>query len=43
MEKLSGGGHLTMAGAQLKGVSLEEATAKLREAIEEFTRGSDRE
>ena len=43
MEKLSGGGHLTVAGAQLKGVSLEEATAKLREAIEEFTRGSDRE
>lgn len=43
MEKLSGGGHLTVAGAQLKGASLEEATAKLREAIEEFTRASDNE
>ena len=43
MEKLGGGGHLTVAGAQLKGTSLEDATAKLREAIEEFTRGSDKE
>ena len=27
MEKLGGGGHLTMAGAQTKGITLEEAAA----------------
>lgn len=34
MEELGGGGHLTMAGAQLKNVSLEEARRKLIEAID---------
>lgn len=34
MEELGGGGHLTMAGAQLKDVSLEEAQAQLEKAIE---------
>ena len=34
LEKLGGGGHLTMAGAQLKGASMEEAIAKLEEAID---------
>lgn len=34
MEELGGGGHLTMAGAQLKDVSLEEAQSQLEKAIE---------
>ncbi len=34
LEKLGGGGHLTMAGAQLKGASMEEAIAKLEEVLE---------
>ncbi len=33
MEKLGGGGHLTMAGAQLKDVSLEEAEEQIVQAI----------
>lgn len=33
LERLGGGGHLTMAGAQLKGATTEEAIAKLEEAI----------
>ena len=34
LERLGGGGHLTMAGAQLYGASAEEAIAKLEEAID---------
>ncbi len=34
MEKLGGGGHLTMAGAQLRDKSLEEAQAMIFEAID---------
>lgn len=34
LEKLGGGGHLTMAGAQLKGVTMEEAVKRLEEAID---------
>lgn len=34
LERLGGGGHLTMAGAQLKGASSAEALAKLEEAID---------
>ena len=34
LERLGGGGHLTMAGAQLKGATSEEALAKLEEAID---------
>ncbi len=34
LERLGGGGHLTMAGAQLKGATTEEAIAKLEEAID---------
>ena len=34
LERLGGGGHLTMAGAQLHGVSMEEAIAQLEEAID---------
>ena len=36
MEKLGGGGHLTMAGAQLAGCSMEEAKEKLTQAIDEY-------
>ena len=35
MEKLGGGGHQTMAAAQLVGVSLSEARDKLIEALDE--------
>lgn len=33
LENLGGGGHITMAGAQLKDVSLDEAVVKLKESI----------
>lgn len=36
MEKLGGGGHLMMAGTQLKGVALETAQARLQKAIDEY-------
>jgi len=36
MEYLGGGGHLTMAGAQLKGVTLEEAKEKIKESIDNY-------
>ncbi len=40
MESLGGGGHLTMAAAQLKGYVLADAQAKLNEAIDEFIRNN---
>lgn len=36
MEKLGGGGHQTMAGAQLAGVSIEDARQRLLTAINEY-------
>lgn len=36
MEKLGGGGHLTMAGAQLKDMSIEVARQKILEAIAQY-------
>ena len=36
MEKLGGGGHLTMAGAQLPNVTIEEAEKKLLAAIQQM-------
>lgn len=36
MEQLGGGGHLTMAGAQLKGSSMDDAVARLHEAIDRY-------
>ena len=36
MEKLGGGGHMTVAGAQLQGSSVEEAKEKLKSAIMEY-------
>ncbi len=38
LEKLGGGGHLTMAGAQLYGVDTDEAMKRLNEAIDEYER-----
>lgn len=35
-EKLGGGGHLTVAGAQLRGVSIEEARQMLKGALDEY-------
>ncbi|MEG1782044.1 MAG: DHH family phosphoesterase, partial [Oscillospiraceae bacterium] len=36
MEYIGGGGHLTMAGAQLKNATLEEAKEKLKESIDNY-------
>lgn len=36
LEKVGGGGHLTFAGAQLVGVSIEEAKEKLVQSIDEY-------
>lgn len=36
LEKLGGGGHMTIAGAQLDEVTLDETLDKLKEAIEEY-------
>lgn len=36
MERLGGGGHRAVAGAQLKGVSIEEAKQKIKEVIKEM-------
>lgn len=36
LEKLGGGGHLSIAGAQLIGVSLEDAQEKLQKAIDDY-------
>lgn len=38
MEKLGGGGHIDIAGAQLEGVSIKEAYMKVNEIIEEYLR-----
>jgi c-di-AMP phosphodiesterase-like protein len=38
LEKLGGGGHLTVAGAQLKEVSLEEAQELLIDAVQKYIR-----
>ena len=36
LEKIGGGGHLNMAGAQLDTTDFEEADKKLTEAINEY-------
>ena len=36
LEKIGGGGHLTFAGAQIAGVSLQEAKEKLIDSIESY-------
>ncbi len=41
MEKLGGGGHRSIAGAQLKGVTMEEAKEKLKTVIREMIETGD--
>ena len=41
LERLGGGGHLTMAGAQLSGVTMEEAVEKLEQSIKEAEQGEE--
>ncbi|WP_455537700.1 DHH family phosphoesterase [Terrisporobacter sp.] len=41
MEKLGGGGHIDIAGAQLKGVSIEEAYRKVKQIIEQYLKEED--
>lgn len=36
LEKLGGGGHLTMAGAQLRGVTMQQALSRLTECVEQY-------
>lgn len=36
LEKIGGGGHMTVAGAQLTGCTLEEAREQLQKALEEY-------
>lgn len=43
LEKLGGGGHLNMAGAQLAHVSLDQAEEKLMAAIEEYINEGEKE
>ena len=43
METLGGGGHLTMAAAQLKGVTIEEAETQLMNAIDKYFEDRDEE
>ena len=38
MERLGGGGHLTSAGTQLIGVSMDEAEEKLIDTIDKYFR-----
>lgn len=41
MERLGGGGHLTVAGAQLTNCSLEEAVQKVKDTIDEMLKEGD--
>ena len=41
MEKLGGGGHIDIAGAQLKNTSIEEAYKKVNDIIEQYLREED--
>lgn len=43
MEKLGGGGHLTMAGAQLRDVSLEKTRVYIMAAIDEYRKNQSEE
>ena len=43
LEKLGGGGHLTVAGAQLQGISMESAKEKLKYAIIEYIESLNKE
>jgi len=41
LEKLGGGGHLTFAGAQMVGVTLEDAKEKLLDIIKDYSKKSE--
>ena len=41
MEKLGGGGHANMAGAQLKDVSLEDAMKQVKDLLEQMREEGD--
>lgn len=41
MEKLGGGGHMDIAGAQMEGMSIKEAYEKVNEIIEQYLREED--
>ena len=41
MEKFNGGGHLTMAAAQLKDVTLEEAKQQLEDVLQQMREDGD--
>ena len=41
MEKLGGGGHRTIAGAQMQGVSIQEAKDRLKEVIRQMLEEGD--
>ena len=41
LEDLGGGGHLTMAAAKIKGVSIDEAEELLNKSIEKYLRKGD--
>ena len=41
LEKLGGGGHLTMAGAQLEGITMKEARQRVVDAINEYLEEGD--
>ena len=41
MEKLGGGGHRSIAGAQLSGVSIEEAKRRVKDVIDEMLQKGD--
>lgn len=42
-EKLGGGGHITIAGAKLKGLTVDEAKLELKAAVSEYIEESKRE
>ena len=37
MERLGGGGHINIAGAQLSGMTVEEAVQKLKDVLKQMT------
>lgn len=41
MEKLGGGGHLSNAATQLKGITIEEAKVKLLGAINDYLKENE--
>ena len=41
MEKMGGGGHINMAGAQLPGVSVEEGIRQLKNTIDKMIKEGD--